>query len=856
MQQNPISGSKLALFTWALASALTAQGQDIMIQRGTASVEVFPATAAPIVVAPPPRMLGQDASLPDHKKSLPPTPRGDGALAPPDSPQTAPTPHGSVGPASPCDLHFFTNTVVKPPGASTSLVGEPSVGQTLDTAWFTGNWYAARSLDSGASWSYVSPYTRFPAVDGGFCCDQRVLYIPSHDITIWLLQNTYSSTTQQGGQRIAVARGRADLQAGATGTWAGPYLRPTNFGRPLGEWLDFPDIAFSNGFLYGASNIFDANSQFTDAVVWRIPLTQLANYGGIVSYEYGKRSTGLSGHSYRLTQHAQGTMYFAAHMSTTSLRAYRWPNSGSIAFTNVTVSDWSSSTGYVATAPNGVNWGGRNDGRITGAWYRPGEYGFMWSAAPRAGRPRCYVKVARINEANHALWQQADIWHGDYDFMYPAADTSSSGDIGFTLALSSNSRQVHPCSAWGIVDGCRPNFDSGVTYLAGNASPTAGNRWGDYFTVQRHSYITNTFVGTGMACRDGGANANSEPRYVWFGREQSTPPYPTLDVSSTGVSGVPVVVSVMDRNRNQNGAANFQRVYSPGQTYSLTAPRTHRSGLFTYVFERWAWSSRPAGSLVNQPLDQLTLTVGIGTDSDTAVARYVGTGGISVGSTNPGSGVAITVSVPDINGGQNGTTAFSRTYRGFTTVLLTAPTTAGGNTFQRWRLDNVDQPLGQVTLSVSTQPLIGMRATAVYRTSGFVSSFGQSCVGSFGTPRHSATGAPELGRLMSYGVTQGHPFGSAGLLLGGSNTTYRGVPLPLDLSPIGVTGCHLYASRDLVVPFALDPLGAGSVAFTIPNSPHLVGRHFYTQVQVIDTSSGRRVPLTMTNGLDTRIGTP
>jgi hypothetical protein len=93
-----------------------------------------------------------------------------------------------------------------------------------DTALQTGNWYAARSIDSGQTWSYISPYTTFAATDGGFCCDQRTIYIPSADITVWLLQYSYSGTTQKAGQRIAIANGRADLQAGTNGSWHSYYF--------------------------------------------------------------------------------------------------------------------------------------------------------------------------------------------------------------------------------------------------------------------------------------------------------------------------------------------------------------------------------------------------------------------------------------------------------------------------------------------------------------------------------------------------------------------------------------------------------------------------------------------------------
>ena len=57
---------------------------------------------------------------------------------------------------------------------------------------------------------------------------------------------------------------------------------------------------------------------------------------------------------------------------------------------------------------------------------------------------------------------------------------------------------------------------------------------------------------------------------------------------------------------------------------------------------------------------------------------------LTVDSTNPSSGVAITVTPSDINENGNGSTSFTRTYDSGTAVTLTAPTTASGNPFSSW----------------------------------------------------------------------------------------------------------------------------------------------------------------------------
>ena len=63
---------------------------------------------------------------------------------------------------------------------------------------------------------------------------------------------------------------------------------------------------------------------------------------------------------------------------------------------------------------------------------------------------------------------------------------------------------------------------------------------------------------------------------------------------------------------------------------------------------------------------------------------------LTVASSNPSSGVAIAVSPNDRNGQGNGTTQFTRSYRNSTSITLTAPATASGNTFQKWQRDGSD----------------------------------------------------------------------------------------------------------------------------------------------------------------------
>lgn len=70
---------------------------------------------------------------------------------------------------------------------------------------------------------------------------------------------------------------------------------------------------------------------------------------------------------------------------------------------------------------------------------------------------------------------------------------------------------------------------------------------------------------------------------------------------------------------------------------------------------------------------------------------------LTVGSSNPSSGVSITVNPNDNNGSSSGTTQFTRLYNSNTSVTLTASATAGGNNFQKWQQDGMDWSTNQST---------------------------------------------------------------------------------------------------------------------------------------------------------------
>jgi len=180
----------------------------------------------------------------------------------------------------------------------------------------------------------------------------------------------------------------------------------------------------------------------------------------------------------------------------------------------------------------------------------------------------------------------------------------------------------------------------------------------------------------------------------------------TLTVASSNPNtGISVTMIPADNNGLSTGTTQFTRTYDQFTTVTLVAPATAGEDL---IFLKWLkdgadWSST-TGTSVTMDVDHTM----------TAVYGPTPTFVLTVASTNPSSGVPITVSTNDEAGLGNGTTQFTRTYKHFTTVHLTAPISAGGNNyFLKWQRNGVD-----LTTTRTTSVNMGTNhtMTAVYIT--------------------------------------------------------------------------------------------------------------------------------------------
>ena len=833
-----------ASLAWAALALCSLPGTDLRAQSMGQVQSGFmpPATwTAPGLLPTPPAVPA--AKCERVHPTTPPIPVQSGRGLPP-----GPESFADAGPR-PLAPNVFVNTALSATAtaSSTSLVGEPACAQQQDAVLMTGNWYASISGDHGKSWGYVNPYTKFPAVDGGFCCDQYTVHVPQRNFTAWYLQYMESAATGWGSFRLAVANSTANLKNAAFYYWT---FNPSAVGYGTGHWFDFPHVAISNNWLYVTSNIFTLSPYvYKGTTCIKMPLLELSTGAGF-TYHFYNQSLG----TWRLTHGATDRMFWGQHTTTVSMRIYQWIEAtNQVMFFDRPVGAWYTGT-MSSIGPDGRDWLGRDDHRIKGGFDTGSRVGFMWNSNAGLGFPQPFVRIETFDRATLLNTGGSSVWNGTYAWAFPSCAVAANGDIGGTISAGGGGAAgQHPSSYCWLFDAISPTFAPlDNVFVIGGTNGPGSNVWGDYFSTERHPVSTYTFVGTSMAVRNGTGNANQTPNFTWFGRAANKWADVPLQVTSTPVTGVPITVDQTDLGGLKNGTTNFTRTFAARQGYTLTAPASHVSGATTYLFRDWVLNGTP------QAAGQVKLAVAdIGGTAHSAQARFDARRNLSVTSLNPASGVAITVSLADLNNLQNGTTAFSRQYRNGTSVTLTAPAAIGANPLRYWRVNGVP---GTVGLTTANLPMTAdTTAEAIYfqHTSGTFTTLGAGCRGTNGrVPVHTAIakgGEPNIGVAVNFELSQARAFTPAAFYFGGSKSVWGAFKLPLDLTFIGMAPCFLYQSIDNTVGVTTDGSGAFSLPVTIPNNPALIGGHVYTTFAIVDIGA-TKLGIVHSNALDTLVG--
>jgi len=387
-------------------------------------------------------------------------------------------------------------------GGQTSTVGEPSAAVNGDEIFVSGNWYATKSVDGGASWTFVNPYTLLPSPGSDFCCDQSVIYDPGRKLFFWLLQYVQDAN---GTNVLRVAAKKGGTLADDSWHWWDFSPKETDAAWAA-EWFDYPDLELSDNFLYLTTNSFEGE-EWRRSVVFRFSLDELASTGEL-SFRHWSTTENFS---LRCVSGAADVMHFASHNSLSQVRLFTWPEGDDEpTFRDVNVSAWSAGT-FVARGPDGANWLQRGDPRITGAWVVDGRIGLAWTANRRGSRPYPYVRVVEIADTHVA---DRDIWSPDYAYAYPAAAPNEQGEVGITLFRGGNA--INPEHLVGAWDDATESWQLQLT--AGGTNGPVDDKWGDYLACRRAQPDGSSWLATGYTLQGGGTRTDAVPRIVVFRR--------------------------------------------------------------------------------------------------------------------------------------------------------------------------------------------------------------------------------------------------------------------------------------------------------------------------------------------------
>ncbi|MEZ5966098.1 MAG: YCF48-related protein [Planctomycetota bacterium] len=307
--------------------------------------------------------------------------------------------------------------------------------------------------------------------------------------------------------------------------------------------------------------------------------------------------------------------------------------------------------------------------------------------------------------------------------------------------------------------------------------------------------------------------------------------------------------------RTTDGGTSWQQVGPPGASLRGVHFRDANTG---WAVGRDIWRTDDAGQTWTQQMragaeftdvDFADANVGWAVGFASQVVRTTD-GGATWTVQNPHTPAPLTaieaISVVDgstaVIAGWNG--FFARTTDGGQTWLAeTIPGTQGVDLHSAAFLD-VDT--GWVGGNVGIwQRMASGAATAAFRT------FGASCSGASlaGDP----TRPPVLGTSLRTTLHNAPPGAPSAFMLGSSFRSWGSVPLPLDLTVLGMTNCRVWVAPDVILALA-NPTGTVTLSIPLPAQLSLVGRSLLEQAVVVDPTANA-AGVALTSGLEAWLGT-
>jgi hypothetical protein len=438
----------------------------------------------------------------------------------------------------PVDFETNTSLGFPHPKGPNEPSGAVSSGGIVFETW---NWMAAFSAD-GVNFTEIDPTMLFPNdLDGGFCCDQQVQYVPKINRFIWVMQFG-TGANDSNRYRIAAANPNSNLASGKS--WKYWDITSTQVGGGPGGW-DYPDTSFGNKYFYlsGDLTVTGPPNSSGGRVVIRIPLAEIES-GSNINFLYTNWSDGQVAWGDRMTQNAQDELFWPGQIDNTDLRIFSWPESGTDYgwSANVPIDKWPSlpaayPKNYLGTgipgmvsmtpAPNPMNWlqylpdmpGNSIQGAtrlISTGSNAQNELLFAWSASSGMGFPQPHVQwVALDVNDNFNLISQQQVWNSKYAFAFPTFAVNSNNDIGMSLQFGGGGNyENHVVGFWGdFVAYITTSSNVGEGYNM-TTGPQFGDHFGDFVTIRPYTPDLKRFAAFGYGMQTTGTDTH----YVLFSR--------------------------------------------------------------------------------------------------------------------------------------------------------------------------------------------------------------------------------------------------------------------------------------------------------------------------------------------------
>jgi hypothetical protein len=513
----------------------------------------------------------------DNNPAGPPIPDG-----PPLKPFSVTPTNTGVAPASNASgVTFVRDTGSGQPG---NFPPDPTAAAGVsgdNVVLASGNSYVLFSTDDGVSFSRIDPTTIFPQSDGGLCCDQVLTYVPRVNLFFWLIQYKSAApippvpagSNLPGPNRLRIAWASPESMKSNINSWTYVDLQSSTFN--LGnQALDFPDLAFTDGFLYASVDRATTTANVLGLIVTRISFQDITGPGpnvGIGYFSPNESTDQNTATGARLSQSSRDAMYWGGHIDSSHIKVFHWADSSNgVDRHDTQVNTWCQND-YSTLAPDNQQWldnSRTSASSIIGATRKPfsglvqpgqpipdGEVWLAWgsgrdapSASPACvqGRPQPYVKIVRVNDRTLDSVGEYHIWNTPYAFAYPALATDPSGNIGVSVTFGGPANFASTTVGYlgdfvvYFVESSDVTLTFTQTNSAGNVItnssgvPVLFTRYGDYFTVRNSGPGNTDFSSQGYAVKlvdstrsnncTNAPGCNFRPHYEQWGRPPSPAP--------------------------------------------------------------------------------------------------------------------------------------------------------------------------------------------------------------------------------------------------------------------------------------------------------------------------------------------